>query len=884
MGRGVGAPLSWAAGGTIVHVLLIAGYPYAITQCGVSFATTYETGVYLDSAWHVGSSGITCKGWLDGPSGSGDEPPPIVIDESAAFTSGTFDVKSLTLVLADLSGEVTTLLGSRSSLPRSRLSATLTAAATTVDVEDTSAFASSGTAYVGREAITYTGKTGTTLTGCTRGTSGTKAQVHRVSPPHRPPAVFGSIAGSVCLPSLIGRRATLWVGRLVGTELQQPTLVYDGRIGPGISLHGPGYAIPLDHVSRALSQAGRQERITLSGYAHGGQREQAGGDTPLHINVDNGNQSVFYLGNTSGAPDNSGWHASREEFFSSFQAMIAAGLVASGLDALTLSLSSTGALSMSVTDDDATSVEVQVSASWREQFTLTFRSADAGGSEVIAGVDCGTMPEACFWFSGTLPVGALDAAKIPTLPSNPLDADTDTEGFWALVFTLPGQDSATWARITATDTNTITVLPGQVVDNFGIGHDVPGFLVTKPIGAELAVEVSSTRWDHAIRFGLLGVVATDLGVDHAEDAVEWSHLAETIGRAPDYQIFSRTSYRFLATASPLDSFQQEARRLGLALAPYRGRISAVPLYDAAPTEESGATITTDDLDPGAVPRLSEVSQGLVTRMKLSFPNGDSLTAVDMAAEDELGRGETMEVLVPPGTEASALRDASAQAALLAHAQLCLGPWSEPYRVVTLRLTQEFSDVQVGDVVDVSTWLIPDGAGGRAVSSRRCLCIGRRLDLTGGTVELDLRLGDSTLAGYAPEVMVGGISGAVVTVDVTWLGTQGIWGFSDRYKPDGTARADGGAGWFAAGFKVMLHELDATAPAAPWSGEVLSVSGTTITLTGSPGAAWETLAATAGKVLLAFDGYAIPPTAVQKRYAYIADSTFTIGSDAARRYS
>jgi len=44
---------------------------------------------------------------------------------------------------------------------------------TTLTVDNTSGFASSGTLYAGTEKITYTGKTATTFTGCTRGASST---------------------------------------------------------------------------------------------------------------------------------------------------------------------------------------------------------------------------------------------------------------------------------------------------------------------------------------------------------------------------------------------------------------------------------------------------------------------------------------------------------------------------------------------------------------------------------------------------------------------------------------------------------------------------------------------------------------------------------------
>jgi len=50
-----------------------------------------------------------------------------------------------------------------------------TASVTTMSVENTDGFASSGTLYIGSEQITYTGKTSKTFTGCTRGANTTTA-------------------------------------------------------------------------------------------------------------------------------------------------------------------------------------------------------------------------------------------------------------------------------------------------------------------------------------------------------------------------------------------------------------------------------------------------------------------------------------------------------------------------------------------------------------------------------------------------------------------------------------------------------------------------------------------------------------------------------------
>jgi len=58
------------------------------------------------------------------------------------------------------------------------LNGAINASATTITVDSTAGFSTTGTILIDQELITYTGKTGTTFTGCTRGTNGTTAASH----------------------------------------------------------------------------------------------------------------------------------------------------------------------------------------------------------------------------------------------------------------------------------------------------------------------------------------------------------------------------------------------------------------------------------------------------------------------------------------------------------------------------------------------------------------------------------------------------------------------------------------------------------------------------------------------------------------------------------
>lgn len=71
-------------------------------------------------------------------------------------------------------------------------------AATSIPIKSQGLLSSSGTVWIGKEAITYTGISANTLTGCTRGQLGTDAQAHTTGA-----TVYSYV------PSLLGRKCTL---------------------------------------------------------------------------------------------------------------------------------------------------------------------------------------------------------------------------------------------------------------------------------------------------------------------------------------------------------------------------------------------------------------------------------------------------------------------------------------------------------------------------------------------------------------------------------------------------------------------------------------------------------------------------------------------------
>ncbi|HEX4935563.1 MAG TPA: hypothetical protein VFV33_20420, partial [Gemmatimonadaceae bacterium] len=151
--------ISWptvaTAGSTVVYGVLIVGLPYLIVPDGVTVSSVSWTGD-ADTAWHVGASPTT-KGWLLRKHARSDT-PTLAWEETAQPVTGALDIGSLRIHLADPTvglTAVTSSLASRDAMSFTRLTADLTAAGTTVTVESTAAFDSSGTLHLGRERITY---------------------------------------------------------------------------------------------------------------------------------------------------------------------------------------------------------------------------------------------------------------------------------------------------------------------------------------------------------------------------------------------------------------------------------------------------------------------------------------------------------------------------------------------------------------------------------------------------------------------------------------------------------------------------------------------------------------------------------------------------------
>ena len=895
-------PTVAARGAVAGRAVLIAGLPDVIVCEGQEITAVTWTGD-ADPAWHVGTS-PTSVAWLLAPGGptseGGHDPPPLAWEEHASPVQGTVDVGSLRLWLADAEDTPTLTFGSRDALPFTRLAGDLTASGTTVTVESTDALPSSGYVHLGRERIEYAGKTSTTLTGCTRGTAGTKArpysaggtgpgeyrQAHRV---YGPPA-----GGGEALPSLAGRRVTVWIYEIDGTTALDPTLIYDGRVVAGAgTVDTSAWELVVEHAIKGLETETQAPTITLSGYSHGTVRRTTDArpltptlDAPLvawWIAPGGGSARQLTLNSDAAAPDNGGWSATREQYLQRWNRAAVDG----GFN-IAAAIRSDGILQVTATDG-ATDRRLTVWWGWNEQTRADpSDEGDVRDNATVYSIGAGQgMPEACYWLDGRVYLGASDMALIPSVPSNPVHGDV--YAWWTLRaqrdnnIAEKGSVTASITAVTSGSPGYITVQPVEI-EGSAPGAGRLGMLFNRVTQGTVGLFANGPMWWDVLRYGVFEQLDLWRGTDQIADSIEWSRIAEIARQHA--ALPARREYVADLGKPMAEMLRNEARLSGLALTAWWGRVSMVFIGEAAPTEARAASLTSEHLRAGEVATCTESSDGLATSYKLTLPSGDTITVQDAGAIAESGSGAAIEATLPAGVlpPGAGIGTPALHAAVIDVGSAVLAPWVRPYRVVSWPGDLRLAGLQLGDVVELEEWMLPDASGGRGLAGVAGTVIGRHVDLDAGTVDLKLRLSPTTIAGYAPEALVASISSSVLTLGTISVGTitAGGEGFAGP-NDDGSTRTDAGASWFTAGDAIYLLEIDTNAPATPFRANVLSVSGYTVTLDASPGGSWAS-AATAGRVLLCFDSYA-DATAAQHRFAFIADrATFQLpGGATARRW-
>lgn len=857
--------------------VLVAGVPIVLVPAGTAPTTTAVTSGTVDTLWWPGAGSLTqtiagtshdpVRAWLD---------PASVweVYKATQPSKGDAKVDALTFDLLDPAGAATAIL----SAPRARVAQLLAADAsstdTTIYLDATASIPGTGVAYVGREAVIYAGVGGGGVTPCTRGRFGSRARSHRFDA-SSPLTVVCSAATSPWPRHWYGRLATVFLARLVGTTLYDPTPIYCGTVGPGVqrSSKGTRWQIPIDSIVETLGRKVTPRTVTLYGWNHLPYPGMA--RSPLDTD------DVRLL-RSSGAPHRDGWHPDAASFVQDWNAWAVA--VSSSHRAYLTD----GHIQVRATGLTAGAAFL-VGALWEPNGGIP-ATADGGG--VALWISHDEAPDTVTCLDGPVPLPAPgDAAKIP-----------------ATLFVGSGDPGARFVLRAKCDSGAEVdaVVEGSYTNGTIAYVELAALLpassdrereratvISRRTVATLGVQASGNATD-ALYDGALLLDTLDGGLH--EDVIDWTQIAQAMASAPLAGIPSARAFTFGTSDKDtiVAALTQELRLRGMALCTRRGRLSAFRTGVFASTEETVATIAETDVlcDDNGIPIEPEVIDSpspVVTSVRYTLPGGASIQWVDDTARGEFGEGDTMDCTAlehaPPDSDISGVVTAIQQSA-----QQLLGVLAEPYRVVRVTLGPRFLGLQEGDLVVFSHARVPTQLGTLGVTSATCQVEEVRLQVMGGKGRLiaALRLQEPDLAGYAPEVLVaaGGISGAVVTVDTT-----SAWGATCFAR---TTRADGSAGdpldGFTVGDYVVLSQIGTRTPITEEGFTISAISGSTVTLSGSPSGAMVTAATGAYGVVLRFadwtviDAGAATPRDRQERYLYVSDGTDLGSGDAPKRWA
>lgn len=848
-------PTLFAAPQTLVVCVTIEGVPHVFTPVGVRPTATAVSSGTLDPAWWPGTGDLE----YDLPGSVTVDPVADLLDPDVVWSiyqradplKGDVAVEPLVFDLidryatlgADPSGEATQLVSARDYRLGQLLASTVTASATSLPLVSTSGVPSSGIACLGRETVIYDGvgggALGITTTPARRGAFGSTARPHRYDPTRPLVVSFGGAR------FLQGRTARVWLCRLVGATLYDPTVLYLGAIGAGVqrTRSNTRWSIPLDPATEALGRKLPRLGLSIAGLHH----FDRSAFSPF------ASLDVSLLASAS-SPHNGGWHANWREYVADWN----------------LRASDLGNSERLYLTGDRLRFEAPAPGAY---IRCAFERQPAIGVLASSGTATWTSTErtpACVahlfgWLR--LPTPG-DLAKVPTTLSFDYPAVGTPSARASYTVTAKCRGGTITSEILERDASSAVPAIRLAQTSGQSGDFQQVVLVTEPQQATLGVMVAGADPVSCLR-AAARAIDDAFGMVHAE-SVDWDGVALALATNPVGLPGSRI-YRLGDGDTLLDVLSHEARLRGMQLCVRYGKVSVFRTADFASTETTAATITESDLvtDDGTEvePEVIDGEQPVATSVIFTTAEGNTYQWIDTTAQDDHGDGGTiqcraLETLHPDGVLPD---DALTQIQRVA--QQLLGPLAVPYRVVRVTLGPPFLGLQPGDLVSLTHPRVPTYDATLGVQNAVCQVQDVRAEVFGGKGRLtaSLRMPAEDLAGYAPSCFVaaGGLSTGggqtVVTVDIVTA-----WG-SSGFAVEGRAPTDG----FQAGDYVLLREIDNETPATDESFQVVSLTATTVTLAGTASGTMTTLAASQYKVMLTFDEYATL-NARQTAYVSIAD--------------
>lgn len=814
--------------------LLIVGCPVGFCTPGVSTATSG------DALWFTPTSWSELLEW-----------PQITINEQAKPLDGDLDVSGFQLELLDDTSLSALFARDATNNVSSPVTVSVTALAASITVQNGALYTNNTDAWIERECVGITAIAGNVLT-TTRGKYGSQAVAHTIDAANnRNPELFAS------QPWLgVQRHAYLFAVRSAGTafcvwegQIKRPVLeagmvkiqcehlwstIRNLRIGEyygGTDLIGLGVPVNSPAVVKMF-----YNDSTLTAW------EVGGASSIYRTTVDCLNDTASNLARVFGSGH--GLTASSDVVRLSdgayrFRLRWLAG-ADNGPSGVLFLLGNDPINGQFITNGTTRVMDFNVPAAQSCAYMV--------GNNSVASQD--------FYFSGSQSLPVIWDGSTVTGDGRSTRGNRVLRGVlnedWYVVFNSVVVNNST-RKITA-KTSFCRRNP-SADEAYGFGSSLA--TITQP-HLTVALQVACDHWAEGFEFGII----PELGRDTWSAHWDFSTITNLV-RHTAYQGARRVSY-YDSESVLGEILSQDCILSGCSpVIRASGRIAlwCWKIPDAQDT--IAATYTSDSL-------ISDESQfelfeeGLANSIEVTAKDFRVVVNLSQSLE-RYGRGREMKVDLK-GIDADRIRSIDPIALknnLLRRLQL----WSEPIYVVKLEVPiDQIETVYTGDVISITEWSAPDGAGNRGLSSAKGVVWNRTLDFANGKIRLECLLFGRVSYPYSPCVVTTGIDGTGKIVNLKSNPLNG----STAY--DGTS----GSGYsrFAVGNFVQLTQRDSTTPLTESAKITALTPGApdTMTFFAALSAPMQAIIASGSWVTVRYDAYATVTSTQRSAYAFVGDDT------------
>lgn len=838
----------------------VAGWAVTIAGCPYIF-TTSDMGTLTSSSalWWGGETGVSyANGWLAWPRGT--------ISERAKPLEGELEVSPMSFELHDAATSaggsplLTGLAGKDSvNTTSTPVASSLTAAATSVTVGDGGVFSSPCFAWINGEAMRVTAIAGNVLT-VTRGRLGTKAVVHTVDAASgRFPEAFTGV------PWATRRKTHLW-----RVDAGVATLVWAGYAvrSPRLADDGARFSIdcdPLWTVQSSNPVGGGLGSTRFAGYSDGRSRGNRS-DPPLLSTI------TCLEVTASSAPRvptySNGPYRDLNQIFSHHQQAVSTATLAAG-QRVDLHFSRSGADAFTIDGDSTATFTVR--ASWLDRPAVAIDAPLRAASRYAATGRVTGVPSSVVMLFSTNPGGLHLVSSLASLPTS-WTATATTEASLTTseepVLRLHINDDWTCLFTSVVTANASDETGPQFTSRYVFVARKPGgppapvvFVIPGPGPLKVAYRVRAEHWMLGLKHSVIAL-CEDAGASDWDWTSVYNNTTSQGGPALRATAGLRVARDWIFDGKrTLGSVVTECCLIhGCTPVVRSGRLSIHAWGWPSASETPVATLTAADII--GKPTWARWQDGIANRLVLKSDalNVDA-TLQQSRARYGPGRQITVE-LAGADDQALPIDDPIAFAReIVGRLEL----WSDPLGMATLTLKgSHWSTIELGTVLRVTEWMLPDGAGDRGLTSALGVVVGRTLDLGTASMKVDALLFPRVSYPYAPCAKVA----SVVSSTVAQLAT-GYVGGTNSYSGGNDAAT------FAAGDIVELVERDAT---TLWTEtlQVQSVNTGTgrVTFTSAMSGTAQTKIG-AGWVDLRFADYADCQASQQAEWMFVADDATAV---------